>query len=73
VRGWIGEVKMLIPEDVPVNINAVIGVGEVKLFDYAQEQIKHVVAYKSDDYDQAVRKLNITIELKIGSVRIDRV
>lgn len=73
VRGWIGEVKMLIPEDVPVKINAVIGVGEVKLFDYSQEQIKHVVAYKSDDYDQAVRKLNITIELKIGSVRIDRV
>ncbi|WP_102261759.1 cell wall-active antibiotics response protein LiaF [Mesobacillus jeotgali] len=73
VRGWIGEVKMLIPEDVPVKINAVIGVGEVKLFDYAQEQIKHVVAYKSDDYDQAIRKLNITIELKIGSVRIDRV
>ncbi|WNF24019.1 cell wall-active antibiotics response protein LiaF [Mesobacillus jeotgali] len=73
VRGWIGEVKMLIPEDVPVKIDAVIGVGEVKLFDYAQEQIKHVVAYKSDDYDQAVRKLNITIELKIGSVRIDRV
>jgi lia operon protein LiaF len=73
VRGWIGEVKMLIPEDVPVKIDAVIGVGEVKLFDYAQEQIKHVVAYKSDDYDQAVRKLNITIVLKIGSVRIDRV
>lgn len=73
VRGWVGEVKMLIPEDVPVKIDAVIGVGEVKLFDYAQEQIKHVVAYKSDDYDKAVRKLNITIELKIGSVRIDRV
>jgi lia operon protein LiaF len=73
VRGWVGEVKMLIPEDVPVKIDAVIGVGEVKLFDYAQEQIKHVVAYKSDDYDDAVRKLNITIELKIGSVRIDRV
>ncbi|WLR53949.1 cell wall-active antibiotics response protein LiaF [Mesobacillus subterraneus] len=73
VRGWVGEVKMLIPEDVPVKINAVIGVGEVKMFDYDQEQVKHVIAYKSDDYDDAVRKLNITIELKIGSVRIDRV
>jgi lia operon protein LiaF len=73
VRGWVGEVKMLIPEDVPVKINAVIGVGEVKLFDYAQEQIKHVVTYKSEDYDGAVRKLDITIDLKIGSVRIDRV
>lgn len=73
VKGWVGEVKMLVPEGVPVKVNAVVGVGEVKLFDYAQEQIKHVIAYKSDDYDEAVRKLNITIELKIGSVRIDRV
>lgn len=73
VRGWVGEVKMLIPEDVPVKVNAVVSVGEIKLFDYAPEQIKHVIAYKSDDYDEAVRKLNITIELKIGSVRIDRV
>lgn len=73
VRGWVGEVKMLIPEDVPVKVNAVVSVGEVKLFDYAPEQIKHVIAYKSDDYEEAVRKLNITIELKIGSVRIDRV
>jgi lia operon protein LiaF len=73
VRGWVGEVKMLIPEDVPVKVHAVVSVGEVKLFDYAPEQIKHVIAYKSDDYDEAVRKLNITIELKIGSVRIDRV
>lgn len=73
VRGWVGEVKMLIPEDIPVKINAVIGIGEVKMFDYDQEQVKHVIAYKSDDYDAAVKKLNITIELKIGSVRIDRV
>ena len=73
VRGWVGEVKMLIPEDLPVKINAVIGIGEVKMFDYDQEQVKHVIAYKSDDYEEAVKKLNITIELKIGSVRIDRV
>ncbi|RSD29289.1 cell wall-active antibiotics response protein LiaF [Mesobacillus subterraneus] len=73
VRGWVGEVRMLIPEDIPVKINATVGVGEVKLFDYAPEQIRHVMEYKSDDYDDAVRKLNITIELKIGSVRLDRV
>ncbi|MBS8262961.1 hypothetical protein DYI25_00760 [Mesobacillus boroniphilus] len=73
VRGWVGDVKMLIPEDIPVKVSAVVGVGEVKVFDYAPEQIKHVIEYKSVDYDDAVRKLNISIELKIGSVRIDRV
>ncbi|MGA9225156.1 MAG: cell wall-active antibiotics response protein LiaF [Mesobacillus sp.] len=73
VKGWIGDVKMIIPEDVPVMINAAVSVGELKVFDYAPDQIKHTFTYKSDNYDDAVRKLNITVELKVGSIRIDRV
>lgn len=73
VKGWIGDVKMIIPEDVPVMVSAAVSVGEVKLFDYAPDQIKHAITYKSDNYDEAVRKLNITVELKVGSIRIDRV
>jgi lia operon protein LiaF len=73
VKGWIGEVRMIIPEDVPVMISAAVSVGEVKVFDHAPEKIRHAVTYKSDNYDEAVRKLNITVELKVGSIRIDRV
>lgn len=73
VRGWIGDVRMLIPEDVPVKVSAAVNVGEVRIFDYAQEQISHSVTYKSDNYDDVDRKLNITVDLKIGSIRIDRV
>jgi lia operon protein LiaF len=73
VKGIIGEVRMIIPEDVPVMISAAVSVGEVKVFDYAPEHIKHAITYKSDNYDEAVRKLNIKVELKVGSIRIDRV
>jgi lia operon protein LiaF len=73
VKGVIGEVRMIIPEDVPVMISAAVSVGEVKVFDYAPDHIKHAITYKSDNYDEAVKKLNITVELKVGSIRIDRV
>jgi lia operon protein LiaF len=73
VRGLIGEVRMIIPEDVPVKISAAVSVGEVKVFDYAPENIRHNITYKTENYDEAVRKLNITVELKVGSIRIDRV
>lgn len=73
VRGLIGEVRMIIPEDVPVKISAAVSVGEVKVFDYAPENIRHNITYKAENYDEAARKLNITVELKVGSIRIDRV
>lgn len=73
VRGWVGDVKMLVPEGVPVMVSATVNVGDVRVFDYSPDQIRHAVTYKSENYDEAVRKLNITVELKIGSIRIDRV
>lgn len=73
VRGWVGDVKMLIPEGVPVKVSATVNVGDVRVFEYTPNLIRHAVTYKSENYDEAVRKLNITVELKIGSIRIDRV
>lgn len=73
VRGWIGDVKMLIPEGIPVIIRAAVNVGDVRVFDCSPNQVRHAVQYKSDNYDKSTRKLNISIDLKIGSIRIDKV
>ncbi|WP_389359275.1 cell wall-active antibiotics response protein LiaF [Cytobacillus spartinae] len=73
LNGWIGDVKMIVPEDIPVKIQARIKVGDIRIFDNQSEAINRTLFYKSKEYDEAVRKLNITIELKIGSIRIDKV
>lgn len=73
LKGWIGDVKMIIPEGVPVSIQANIKVGDVRIFEHKSEAINRYLEYKTPGYDEATRKLKIMIELKIGSIRIDKV
>lgn len=73
VRGWIGDVKMIVPEDIPVCVHAKINVGDIRIFEQKSDSINRYVEYRSLGYDEATRKLNITVELKIGSIRIDKV
>lgn len=73
VRGWIGDVKMIIPEDIPVSIQSFIKVGDIRIFDKRTDAINPSLTYQTPGYEEAVRKLKITVELKIGSVRIDKV
>ncbi|WP_456271901.1 cell wall-active antibiotics response protein LiaF [Bacillus sp. AK031] len=73
LKGWIGDVKMLIPEDIPVDIKVEGNVGDIKVFDQKSSDIKPSLHYRSDDYEEAEKKISIVIEFKIGSVRINRV
>lgn len=73
VQGWIGDVKMIIPEDVPVFVQSYIKVGDIRIFDKETDAINRGLTYQTPGYEEAVRKLKISIELKIGSVRIDKV
>lgn len=73
VRGWIGDVKMIIPEDIPVKIHSKISVGDIRIFDQKTDSFNRILDYKTLGYEEATRKLNIIIDLKIGSIRIDKV
>jgi lia operon protein LiaF len=73
VSGWIGDVKMIVPEGIPVKVEANVKVGDIRLFELRSNDLNRHLTYKSPDYDEAVKKLNITIALKVGSVRIDKV
>lgn len=74
VQGWIGDVKMIIPENIPVHIQSEITIGDIRIFDHKTDVIsRRSAVFKSPGYDEATRKLKITIRLKIGSIRIDKV
>ncbi|MBA4535681.1 cell wall-active antibiotics response protein [Bacillus aquiflavi] len=73
IRGLISDVKILIPEDIPVNIKAFVKIGDVRIFNLDSNFIGPTLTYKSKDYDEAVKRLMITIELKIGAIRVDKV
>lgn len=73
LKGWVGDVKMLIPEDIPVDIRVEGSVGDIKIFGQKSADIKPSLTYRSPGYDEAEKKLKIMIEFSIGSVRINKV
>jgi lia operon protein LiaF len=73
IKGWIGDVKMLIPEDIPVDIYVAGSIGDIKIFGQKSSDIKPNLSYRSPGYEEAEKKLKIEIEFSIGSVRINKV
>lgn len=73
INGSIADIKMIIPENIPVNITANSKIGDVRIFDIKGDTLNRNVFYKTQGYDEATRKLKITINVKIGSIRIDKV
>jgi lia operon protein LiaF len=73
VNGWIGDVKMIVPDDVAVKVEAKVKIGDIRIFDLTSSDINRQLVYQTPGYDDYLRKLTIKIELKIGSIRIDQV
>jgi lia operon protein LiaF len=72
VHSWIGDVKMIVPDDVPVKVEAKVKIGDIRIFDLRSNDVNRQLVFETPGYQEAIKKLNITIELKIGSVRIDQ-
>jgi len=75
IKGRVGDVKIILPEDVPVKIEAYNSIGDIKLFSKSQDNIGRgtLVTFTSPDYEEATKKIYLKIKLNIGSIRIDRV
>lgn len=73
VQGWIGDVKMIVPDDVAVHIQANVRIGDIRIFDIRSSDINRNLVYETPGYEDAIKKLKINIQLKIGSIRIDQV
>lgn len=73
LTGLIGEVTVLAPQDLAIKVNVDVGVGEVTVFNHNQSGTSRFISYVSEDYDQAVRKVNLLISLKVGEVKVKRV
>lgn len=73
LTGLIGEVTVLVPQDLAIKVNVDVGVGEVAVFNHNQSGTSRFISYTSEDYGQAVKKINLLISLKVGEVKVKRV
>ncbi|WP_164908491.1 cell wall-active antibiotics response protein LiaF [Halobacillus litoralis] len=73
VRGWVGDVKVIIPKHVPFRVEAVIKVGDIKVVGHNAEGVNRTLQYETDDYALATRRLTFQIDLGIGDIKVVQV
>ncbi|QHS21619.1 cell wall-active antibiotics response protein [Virgibacillus sp. MSP4-1] len=73
IKGWVGDVRMLMPEDVALRIDATASVGDIKVLEKEANGVSKNLVYQSPDYEEAVQRLTIHLHLQVGDIRIDRV
>jgi predicted membrane protein len=68
----IGELKIRVPRDLAVRVQANAGMGEAEALDQKEDGISPQVIFQSDDYATAARKLAIEANVGLGKVEIKR-
>lgn len=73
IHSLAGDVHILIPENVDFRIEANVKVGDINVIGNVSEGISRSYSYETDNYEEAVRKIDFYIQLKAGSIRVDQV
>lgn len=70
VSGWIGDITILVPQDMDIKANVDLRLGEVTLFSHQQSGSGRYLSYKSVDYETAKKRVNLRVSLAIGEVTV---
>jgi len=73
IRGVIGDVRVLVPENLAVRVEAQVGVGEVQVFGESESGARRMVEMEDVGYATADRRCEINIALRIGDIEVVRV
>lgn len=68
----IGELSVIVPRDLSLRVQAHAGLGDVEVFDKRESGMSPQVAFQSDDYATAARKLKLNAHVGLGKVRVVR-
>ncbi|MFS0561884.1 cell wall-active antibiotics response protein LiaF [Terribacillus sp. 179-K 1B1 HS] len=73
LKGWAGEVRIILPDNLEFRLEALIKAGEINVFGETSEGINRRMYYETPGYADATRKLDIYIDYKAGQIRVDRI
>lgn len=73
LSGWVGDIKIKIPEDIEFSIEARASVGDLVVGDVKEDGLLKDFQYKTNGYNEAVRKLAFDFDFKVLDLRIDRI
>jgi lia operon protein LiaF len=72
ISSLAGDVNIILPENVDFRVVASVKAGEIEVVGHRQNGIQRSLNFETANYDSAVQKINFTIKLKAGSIRIDQ-
>jgi lia operon protein LiaF len=70
VDGWIGDVTIYVPVDMPVAISACVSIGDLEVFGHRQGGFNRHVLIRSEHYEQAEQKVKLNISLIVGDIDV---
>jgi lia operon protein LiaF len=73
IGGWIGDIRVLVPDSLPVRVSANLGIGDVTIFDENQSGARRNVSYEDPAFEEATARVILQADLKIGDIEIVRV
>ncbi|WP_027408419.1 cell wall-active antibiotics response protein LiaF [Anoxybacteroides tepidamans] len=74
VRGWIGNVQILVPYEIEVSLAHSAVVGAAHVFEREKEQIfNQTLIYQTPSYENAEQKLKIITSMIIGNLEVKRI
>ncbi|MDP3387202.1 MAG: cell wall-active antibiotics response protein LiaF [Eubacteriales bacterium] len=82
LSGWVGDIQVMMPEYLAVDISATVRVGNIDIFEQEQEckknskakrsGVSNTLNYRSEKFDEALKKLRMQVSLNIGDISIKR-
>ncbi len=73
IRGFIGNVKILVPYEMDVSVTHSVLAGTGKIFEHHEpKMLNQTVSFQSESYDQAQQKVKIVTSMIVGDLEVKR-
>lgn len=75
IRGFVGNIQLLVPYDVEISVNHAVLAGKTKIFDQLDEGFNQNTIYYSEHYqdEDASRKIKVITSILFGDFEVKRV
>ncbi len=72
VSALIGDITILVPQDIAVSVDADVSVGDLNIFGRREDGIGRHIQYESPGYAEATRKVKIHAHLMVGDITVQQ-
>jgi len=70
VRNGVGDIKLLVPEEIAVSLNLSVFAGEIKIDEEVLSINNETVKWKSENYKKKSRKIKIVATTLLGQIEV---